>query len=364
MSLLPNDYFGWCCTTFNSPPESEEERKLEAGWRRTRVAEQEKEALAFVASKHAKFRSKIGVVATPQTPSCLSWCGADGVLAIGSAGGQVAFAHGPAISAIDNTLSTLGGVSSCQWLQQDSSELFLAGTSETTVHIFNTVKSTQLAAWRPFVPAVGQRSPVITCWNKQLLFTSGNVPFIRAWDLTREHGIFDLATSVNAGVTTLCDVGGNGLIAGFGSGTVKFFDPREGLEASKDLVGFTSCTIGLAVPLTSPNSVVAASRDGKVNIWDLRSGSSKQCSPMRSFATKVKSEVSAFALHSVAPILACGYLEQIHLYNLNGEQLRVIRYHEGFLEERIGPISALAFHPHKLVVAAASTDKYVSVWSE
>lgn len=37
------------------------------------VAEQEKEALAFVASKHAKFRSKIGVVATPQTPSTLSW---------------------------------------------------------------------------------------------------------------------------------------------------------------------------------------------------------------------------------------------------------------------------------------------------
>ncbi len=364
MSLLPNDYFGWCCTTFNSPSEAEEESRLEIAWRRARVAEQEKEALAFVASKHAKFRSKIGVVSTPQTPSCLSWCGADGTLAIGMSGGQVAFARGPAIASIENTLATSGGVSSSQFLYKDSSELFLAGTNETTVHIFNTSKNTQLAAWRPFVPAVGQRSPVITCWNHQLLFTSGNVPFIRAWDLTREHGVFDLATSVNAGVTAMCDVGGNGLIAGFGSGVVKFFDPREGLDISKDLAGFTTCAIGLAVPSTSPNSVVAASRDGKVSIWDLRSGSTKQCSPMKTFATKNKSEVSAFALHSVAPVLACGYLEQIHLYNLNGEQLRVIRYHEGFLEERIGPISALAFHPHKMVVAAASTDKYVSVWSE
>ncbi len=365
MSLLPNDYFGWCCTTFQSSPSSEEERRLEANWRRARVAQKEKDALAFVASKQAKFRSKIGVVATPQTPSCLSWSAVDDTLVVGSAAGQIAFARGPAISAIDRTLTIAGGVSSFQWLQRDSSELLLAGSHETTLHVVNTVKNIQLAAWRPFVPAVGQRSPVITCWNNnQTLFTSGNVPFVRAWDLHREYAAYDLATSVNAGVTTLCDVGGNGLIAGFGSGAVKLFDPRADKEAAKDLMGFNACTVGLSVPLTSPNSVVGVSRDGKVNIWDLRAGSTKQCSPMRSFATKAKSEVSAFALHSVAPILACGYMEQIHLYNLNGEQLRVIRYHEGFLEERIGPISALAFHPHSLVLAAASTDKYISVWSE
>jgi WD40 repeat protein len=365
MSLLPNDYFGWCCTTFQSSSSSEEERRLEANWRRARVAQKERDALSFVASKHAKFRSKIGVVATPQTPSCLSWSAVDDTLVVGSAAGQIAFARGPAVSVIDRALNMAGGVSSFQWLQRDSSELLLAGSHETTLHVFNTVKNIQLTAWRPFVPAVGQRSPVITCWNNnQTLFTSGNVPFVRAWDLHREYAAYDLATSVNAGVTTLCDVGGNGLIAGFGSGAVKLFDPRADKEAAKDLMGFTSCTVGLSVPLTSPNSVVGVSRDGKVNIWDLRAGSTKQCSPMRSFATKAKSEVSAFALHSVAPILACGYMEQIHLYNLNGEQLRVIRYHEGFLEERIGPISALAFHPHSLVLAAASTDKYISVWSE
>ncbi len=365
LSLLPNDYFGWCCTSFQSTNNSEEERKLELSWRRARLAQQEKDALAFVASKHAKFRSKIGVVATPQTPSCLSWNAVDDTLVIGSASGQIAFARGPAISSIDSTMSMVGGVSSFQWLQRDSSELLLAGSHETTVHVFNTARNIQLAAWRPFVPAVGQRSPVITCWNaNQMLFTSGNVPFVRAWDLHREYAAYDLATSVNAGVTTLCDVGGNGLIAGFGSGAVKLFDPRADKESAKDLLGFTTCTVGLSMQSTSPNSVVGVSRDGKVNIWDLRAGSTRQCSPLRSFATKAKSEVSAFALHSVAPILACGYLEQIHLYNLNGEQLRVIRYHEGFLEERIGPISALAFHPHSLVLAAASTDKYISVWSE
>ena len=98
-------------------------------------------------------------------------------------------------------------------------------------------------------------------------------------------------------------------------------------------------------------------------MWDIRAGSVHQSNALRSFSTKSKSDVSAFAVHNFAPVLVCGYLEQqIHIYNLNGEQLRVIRYHEGFLEERIGPIASLAFHPTKMLFAAASTDKFVSVF--
>ena len=344
-----------------------DEKVLEANWRKTLLAKQEKEASAFVTSKHAKFRSKIGVVATASTPTCVSWHPTDDTLAIGTSAGQILFTHGPAISSVDSTLNVAGGVSSFQWLQRDSSELIVAGSNDTTLHIFNTTQSVQLAAWKPFVPAVGQRSPVVTAWtDAEILYASGNVPFVRAWDLEREYAAFDIPTGVNAGVTTLRDLGnGSQLVVGFGSGAIKVFDPRSAnKEAAKDLIGFTSCCVGLDIPSSSPNSVVAVSRDRQVKIWDLRAGSTKQCTAMRSFETKGKSAVSAFGLHRVAPILACGYMEQIHLYNLSGDQLRVIRYHEGFLEERIGPISGIAFHPHKLVVAAASTDKFVSVWSE
>jgi hypothetical protein len=32
--------------------------------------------------------------------------------------------------------------------------------------------------------------------------------------------------------------------------------------------------------------------------------------------------------------------------NFNGEELSLIRYHDGFLGQRIGPVSCLAFHPY------------------
>lgn len=82
----------------------------------------------------------------------------------------------------------------------------------------------------------------------------GNVPFIRAWDLQREHGVCDLATSVNAGVTAMCDVGGSGgLVAGFGSGTVRFFDSREGLgtpSKAHTLAKFYECRLIVSLSLS------------------------------------------------------------------------------------------------------------------
>lgn len=70
---------------------------------------------------------------------------------------------------------------------------------------------------------------------------------------------------------------------------------------------------------------------------------------------------------------------------MDGDTLGMIRYHEGFLGQvtycllhilqpekltsrpldiqRIGPVSCLAFHPHKLYLAAGATDSIVSVYS-
>jgi len=36
----------------------------------------------------------------------------------------------------------------------------------------------------------------------------------------------------------------------------------------------------------------------------------------------------------------------IKVFDMEGTTLNVIKYHEGFLGQRIGPISSLAFHPY------------------
>jgi regulatory associated protein of mTOR len=97
---------------------------------------------------------------------------------------------------------------------------------------------------------------------------------------------------------------------------------------------------------------------GDVRFWDIRmSGSLSAMSVQRS-------PMTALAAHSRVPVLASGSHNQfIKALTLDGETLAVIRYHDGFLGQRIGPVSALAFHPHRLVLAAGATDSIVSVYS-
>jgi regulator-associated protein of mTOR len=42
--------------------------------------------------------------------------------------------------------------------------------------------------------------------------------------------------------------------------------------------------------------------------------------------------------------------------------LNQIRYHDGLLGQRLGPVNCLKFHPNLLQLAAASTDSYVSMY--
>ena len=54
----------------------------------------------------------------------------------------------------------------------------------------------------------------------------------------------------------------------------------------------------------------------------------------------------------------------VKLLTYSGEQLGMIRYHDGFLGQRIGPVSCLAFHPTKVLLAAGATDSIVSIYGE
>ena len=39
--------------------------------------------------------------------------------------------------------------------------------------------------------------------------------------------------------------------------------------------------------------------------------------------------------------------QRIKISNFEGKELNVIKYHEGFLGQRIGPVSSIAFHPYE-----------------
>ena len=44
--------------------------------------------------------------------------------------------------------------------------------------------------------------------------------------------------------------------------------------------------------------------------------------------------------------------QRIKISNFDGKELNVIKYHEGFLGQRIGPVSSIAFHPYERMCVA------------
>jgi WD40 repeat protein len=117
---------------------------------------------------------------------------------------------------------------------------------------------------------------------------------------------------------------------------------------------------------------------------------------MLHWAGSQKAGLSALTLHGQAPLLATGSRNQyIKLYDASAlkndggsaREIATIRYFDGFLGARIGPVhggalwrrraakfayeggrlsrqvNALAFHPRKVLLAVGSTDSTVSVYS-
>lgn len=75
--------------------------------------------------------------------------------------------------------------------------------------------------------------------------------------------------------------------------------------------------------------------------------------------------MTAFAVHNNIPLIASGaHAQFLKILDLDGDTKNVIRYHEGFLGQRIGAVSCLAWHPNRLLLAAGATDPFISLYSQ
>mmetsp|Transcript_43984 Transcript_43984/g.49007 ORF Transcript_43984/g.49007 Transcript_43984/m.49007 type:complete len:243 (+) Transcript_43984:334-1062(+) len=110
----------------------------------------------------------------------------------------------------------------------------------------------------------------------------------------------------------------------------------------------------------SQNEILSGSVAGDIRAWDIRSSSR---SSLRVIELQ-RSPMPALSEHKKIPIAETGsHAQFIKILTLEGETLQVARFHEESLPgHRIGPVSCLEFHKHKLVLAAGSTNALVSVY--
>lgn len=217
--------------------------------------------------------------------------------------------------------------------------------------------------------------------SHEMLYAGGNVDVIRVWDLQRELSVMSIPTSADSPVTCLNvdKEGGKLVVAGCADGSVRLFDVRQANKYSPVSVfaEHKGPVINVAKPKSTPFRLVSGATGGTVKFWDYRMATSNsaassvtpQSSSTASLALKTitahtHSVMTSLSVHDYAPLIATGSQDQrIKVMNFNGDELSVIRYHDGFLGQRIGPVSSLAFHPYHVLLAAGATDSLVSIYA-
>jgi regulator-associated protein of mTOR len=241
----------------------------------------------------------------------------------------------------------------------------------------------------PDIAETSRGSGLLLSWQQATgtLFAGGNSNSIRVWDLGREQcvRVFDtgtklcltaLATTVGAfapsplssphghhntdfAAIDNVDVPLAWTFAGFADGSIGVYDER--VSSSGGRVHFArdhSAWIVSAHMRADAQEVITSSVRGTVKFWDIRSWRTYKTLEVQ------KSPLTSMTVHNCAPLIATGsHAQFIKILTFGGEQLgNIIKYHDGFMGQRMGPITSLTFHPHRMMLAASAADCIVSIY--
>eukprot|EP00005_Dracoamoeba_jomungandri_P001709 CAMPEP_0174254418 /NCGR_PEP_ID=MMETSP0439-20130205/3738_1 /TAXON_ID=0 /ORGANISM="Stereomyxa ramosa, Strain Chinc5" /LENGTH=1175 /DNA_ID=CAMNT_0015335983 /DNA_START=131 /DNA_END=3658 /DNA_ORIENTATION=- len=258
-------------------------------------------------------------------------------------------------------------ISSMTLVNVEDDPLLLTATDSGVVRIWAMAESEKyflVTAWKALpdlTPRVGPGMLVTWLQNQAKLMCSGDVGVVRMWDVERELAIQDIPTGSESCVSSMCGSSSETILGcGCGDGTVRLFDCRAPNRCNPVVTYAEHKNWVVSIgTINGGSQMISGSLSGEVKFWDKRkSGSLKTISIMSSGMT-------AFAVHPYTPIFASGSQNQkIKVMDFEGNQLNLIRYHEGFLGQRIGPVSCMAFHPCIPVLAAGGTDSIVSVYTD
>ncbi|KAK2889081.1 hypothetical protein Q8A67_014456 [Cirrhinus molitorella] len=203
---------------------------------------------------------------------------------------------------------------------------------------------------------------MVVDWEQEtgLLMTSGDVRVIRIWDTEREMKVQDIPTGADSCVTSLsCDPQRSLVAAGLGDGSVRVYDRRMGPNECRVMTyrEHGAWVVKAHLQKESEGHIISVSVNGDVRFFDPRK-------PESINILQTVKGLTALDIHPQANLFACGSMNQfIAVYNSNGDVISNIKYYDGFMGQRIGAISCLAFHPYWPHLAVGSNDYYMSIYS-
>ncbi|CAB9503552.1 Regulatory-associated protein of TOR [Seminavis robusta] len=293
------------------------------------------------------------------------------------------------------------------WINGASTSLFLIGCDDGSARIWDgLVENNGEASLDPprlvssffaasdVVAGSRGRSGLVCEWQQYsgTLIAGGDSKYLKCWDIEAEKCRNVLETDTKACLTTLTSawdyetlgkdepkgspgIGPSVLVGGYSDGTMKVFDIRCNAAVAEAQSGAKSWTKRRRpTKYEEHNSwivnttftgyggyggqIVTGGIAGDIKVWDLRMSTSQLTLEVQ------RSTMTALAVHKKIPVVATGsHAQFIKILTLDGDTVRVIRYHEEMSNHRIGPVSCLEWHPYKPILAAGATDTYVSIYT-
>ncbi|XP_064891196.1 regulatory-associated protein of mTOR isoform X2 [Columba livia] len=260
-------------------------------------------------------------------------------------------------------------ITAMEYLNGQDCSLLLTATDDGAIRVWKNFADLEknpemVTAWQglsDMLPTTRGAGMVVD-WEQEtgLLMTSGDVRIIRIWDTDREMKVQDIPTGADSCVTSLsCDSHRSLIVAGLGDGSIRVFDRRMALSECRVMTyrEHTAWVVKAYLQKHPEGNIMSVSVNGDVRFFDPR-----MPEPVK--VLQIVKGLTALDIHPQANLFACGSMNQFTaIYNGNGELINNIKYYDGFMGQRVGAISCLAFHPHWPHLAVGSNDYYISVYS-
>nr|XP_020024586.1 regulatory-associated protein of mTOR isoform X5 [Castor canadensis] len=260
-------------------------------------------------------------------------------------------------------------VTAMEYLNGQDCSLLLTATDDGAIRVWKNFADLEknpemVTAWQglsDMLPTTRGAGMVVD-WEQEtgLLMSSGDVRIVRIWDADRETKVQDIPTGADSCVTSLsCDSHRSLIVAGLGDGSIRVYDRRMALSECRVMTyrEHTAWVVKAYLQKHPEGHIVSVSVNGDVRFFDPRMPESVN-------VLQIVKGLTALDIHPQANLIACGSMNQFTaIYNGNGELINNIKYYDGFMGQRVGAISCLAFHPHWPHLAVGSNDYYISVYS-
>ncbi|KAI1090033.1 raptor N-terminal caspase like domain-containing protein [Rostrohypoxylon terebratum] len=265
-------------------------------------------------------------------------------------------------------------ISDMTFINEDDTAFLMTGSSDGVLRVYrnyDSEKKTELAsAWRALTHMVPSNvnSGMVFDWQQVTgnVLVAGDVRVIRVWAAAHETCIMDIPARSGSCVTSLTSdqMTGNIFVAGFGDGAVRVFDtrlrPQESMVKKWKDDSDRQWIRNVHMQRGGQRELLSASRNGKVKLWDIRIDS-----PLRVIQA-TRDTLRTASTHEHLPVFSVGTsAHTVKVFNFDGHELSRMEPYSSFLQQNRGaPISATAFHPHRMILGcAARGDQHINLFT-